>query len=95
MKKRGGVRSREDTCGGYDGLIVQICISKIISGRKNKIGSLASNIGIFDDGFEEILAAGKESKIESRYEKLRLCVQTHRDNSITWIDFDKASALVQ
>ena len=51
-------------------------------------GSLASPLGIFDDEFEELLAAGKLSKICSWYNKLGMCVQTHRYNYIKWISFD-------
>ena len=43
------------------------------------IGSLASHLGILDDGFEELLAAVKLSKVWSWYKKLRLCVKTHID----------------
>ena len=65
--------------------------AKIIFGKRGKkrIGSLASHIGILDDEFEEILAAGKLSKICSWYNNLGLHVQTHKYNSITWINFDK------
>ena len=63
--------------------------------RKKRIGSLASHLGILDDEFEEVLASGKLSKIWSWYKKLRLCVQTHRDYSITWIGFDNALAPFQ
>ena len=57
--------------------------------ERNIIGSLESHIGILDDEFEEILAAGKLSKICSWYNNLGLHVQTHKYNSITWINFDK------
>ena len=92
MKEKGGVRSREDACGGSYGFLVRICILKIIFVRKKRIGSLASHLGILDDEFEEILAAGKLSKFWSWYKKLGLHVQTHIDHSISWIDFDEAFA---
>ena len=60
-----------------------------LRGGLNIIGSLALHLGIFDDGFEELLAAGKLSKVWSWYKKLELCMQTHRDHSIKLIDFDK------
>ena len=37
--------------------------AKIIFGKKKIIDSLASNIGILNDDFEELLAAGKLSKV--------------------------------
>ena len=43
-----------------------------------------------DDDFEDIIAAGKLRKVHSWYKNLGLRVQTHRDQSITWIDFDKS-----
>ena len=96
MKKKGGVRSRKDTYGGSRELLVQICIAKIIFGKKKKrIGSLASHLGILDDEFEELLAAGKLSKLWSWYNNLGLRVQTHRDNSINWIVFEEAFAPFQ
>ena len=54
--------------------------------------SLASHLGILDDEFEELLAAGKLGKFRSWYTKLGLCVQTYIDNSIKWIAFDEAFA---
>ena len=94
-RKKGGVRSREYTCGGSCVLIVCICIAKIIVGKKKRIGSLASHLGILDDEFEEILDVGKLSKIRYWYNKLGLHVQTHRDHSITWIAFDEEFALLK
>ena len=86
VNKKRGERNREDTCGGSCILLVQISIAKIIFGqKKNRIGSLASHLGVLDDEFEELLAAGKLSKVRSWYKKLGMRVQTHRDNSITWI----------
>ena len=62
---------------------------------EKKIGSLASHLGILDDEFEELLAAGKVIKICSWYNNLVMCVQTHRDHSITWISFDEAFSTLQ
>ena len=59
MKKKRGVRGREDTCGGSHGLIVRICICKNYLREEEKIGSLVSHLGILNDEFEELLAAGK------------------------------------
>ena len=71
--------------------------AKIIfgGGGGGRIGSLASHIGILDDEFEEILAAGKLSKIQSWYKNLGLLVQTHRNHSITWIYFDDTFSPLQ
>ena len=63
--------------------------------EKKRIGSLASHLGILDDEFEDIFAAGKISKVWSCYKKLGLCEQTHRYHYITWIHFDKAFAPLQ
>ena len=64
MKKKGGVRSREDTCGGPCRLLVQICIAKNnLWEEKKRIGSLASHHGILDDEFEELLDSGKLDKV--------------------------------
>ena len=71
MKKKKRVRSREDTYGGSRELLVRICIAKIIFGKKkNRIGSLASHLGILYDEFEELLDAGKLSKHRSWYKNL-------------------------
>ena len=59
-------------------------------GRRNRIGSLSSHIGMLDDDLEELLAAGKLRKIWSWYNKMGLRLQKHRDHSITCIDFDEA-----
>ena len=58
--------------------------------EKEIIGSLASHLGILDNDFEELLDAGKLSKVRSWYNKTGLRVQTHRYHSITWIYFDEA-----
>ena len=63
--------------------------------KKKRIGLLASHLGILDDEFEELLAAGKLSKVCSWHKNLGLRVQTHRDNSINWIAFDKEFAPFQ
>ena len=60
--------------------------------KKRRIGSLVSHIGILDDEFEEILAAGKQIKVCSWYNNLGVCVKTHRDHSITCIASDEAFA---
>ena len=66
MKKNGGVRRREDNCGGPHGLMVQICVGEIIfGGEKEIISSLASYLGILDDEFEELLSTGKIGKFWS------------------------------
>ena len=83
MNKRVGVRSRENTCGGSRGLLVQICIVKIIFGKKIKICSLAPYLGILDDEFEELLVADKISKVWYWCKILGLRVQTHRYSFIT------------
>ena len=57
--------------------------------EKKIVGSLASNLGILDDDFEELLAAGNLSKVWYWYNNLGLCVQTHRDHFVTWIDLDE------
>ena len=76
MKKKRGLRSREDTCGGSRGLLVRICIAKIIFGKKKeRIGSLASHLGILDDEFEDILAKRRLSKFWSWYKKLGMDLQ--------------------
>ena len=91
MKKEGGLRKREDNCGSYRGLLIWIGIKKIILlGGGARIGSLATQSGVLDDEFDEFLAAWKLSKFWSWYKNLGLHVQTHRDNSITWIGFDEA-----
>ena len=59
------------------------------------IGSLASHLGILVDEFEDLLTAGKLSKIMSWYNNPGLCVKTHRDHSITWIDFYKSFYTLQ
>ena len=59
------------------------------------MSSLASHLGILDDEFEELLAAGKLSKIRPWYNNLWLRVQTHRYNYIPWIDLDDAFAPLQ
>ena len=51
--------------------------------EKNRIGSLASNLGILDDDFEELLTAEKLSKLWYWYKNMGPRVQTHRDHSIT------------
>ena len=61
-------------------------------GEKKRIGSLASHLGILDDEFEGLLAAGKLSTFWSWYKKLGLCVKTHRDHYITRIASDEAFA---
>ena len=94
VNKRRGVRSMEYTCDGSRGLIIQISGKKLWRKRK-RIGSLASHLGILDDDFEELLDSGKLSKFRSWYKKLGLRVQTLRDHSITWIDFDKALTIFQ
>ena len=55
--------------------------------EKNRVGSLASHIAILDYESEEILSAGKLGKVLSWYKNMVICVQTHRDHSITWIGF--------
>ena len=40
-----------------------------LEGGKKKIGSLESHIGVLDDKFEKLIAAGKLRKIWSRYNK--------------------------
>ena len=93
MNKERVERNREDTCGGSCILLVQMSIAKIIFGQKKKrIGSLASHIGVLDDEFEELLAAGKLSKVRSWYKNPGMCVQTHIDHYITWVAFDEAFA---
>ena len=62
---------------------------------KKRVGSLASHLGVLDDDFEEIIAAGKISKVQSWYNNMGLHVQTYRDHSITWIYFDEAFDLSQ
>ena len=59
-------------------------------GRKKRIGSLASYLGILDDEFEELIASGKLSKVWYWYKKLGLGAKTHRYHSITWLAFEKA-----
>ena len=59
------------------------------------IGSLASHLGISDNEFGELLAAGKLSKFWSCYKNLGLRVKTHRYHYITWIAFDEAFAPLQ
>ena len=59
------------------------------------IGSLALHLGISDDEFEELFPAGKLSKVQYWYKKMRLRVQKHRDNYITCIAFDKTFAPLQ
>ena len=46
---------------------------------KKRIVSLTSNLGILDDEFEELLAAGKLIKVWSWYNKLVMRVQTNID----------------
>ena len=76
MKKNGGVNIREYTCGGSRGLLVQICIAKIFFGeKKNRIGSLASYLGILDDEFGELLDAWNLSKVLYWYKKLGMSVK--------------------
>ena len=71
-------------------------LKKSYLGRKKKrVGSLASHLGVLDDDFEEIIAAGKISKVQSWYNNMGLHVQTYRDHSITWIYFDEAFDLSQ
>ena len=60
--------------------------------KKKRIGSLVSHLGILDDEFEDIFAAGRLSKVWSWYKKLGLREQTHRYHSTTWIDFFEAFA---
>ena len=72
-------------------LLSEHVLQKSSLGRKMKIiGSLASHLGISDNEFGELLAAGKLSKFWSCYKNLGLRVKKHRDNYITWIDFDEA-----
>ena len=52
-------------------------------------------LGILDDEFEEFLAAGKLSKFWSWYKRLGLHLETHRNNSISWISFDEELAPLQ
>ena len=92
MKKKGGARIRGENCGGSCGLLVQIFIAKIIFGKKNRIGSLASHLRILDDEFEELLAEGKISEVWYWYKNMGLRVQRHTDHSINWIDFEEAFA---
>ena len=63
------------------------CEHHLRGGGGERIGSLASHLGILDDAFEELLSTGKQGKIRSWYNNIGLCVQTHRDHYITWIDF--------
>ena len=63
--------------------------------RKKSIGSLTSHIGILNEEFGELLAAEKLSKVWYWYKKLVMHVQTHRDHSIPWIDFDEAFTPLQ
>ena len=65
-------------------------------GKKKKIiGSLASNIGILDNEFEELLASAKISKVWYWYKNMGMRVISHRYNSITWIYFDNVFATLQ
>ena len=70
-------------------------LQKIFGKKKKIICSLASYLGILDDEFEELIAAGKLSTFLSWYNNLGLRVKTHRDHSITWIYFDKAFTPLQ
>ena len=63
--------------------------------RKKRIGSLASNLGVFNFEFDELLATGNLSKFWSWYKKLGVSVQTHKDHSITCIAFYKAFTPLQ
>ena len=92
MNKKGGVIIREDTCGGFRVLLVQICTSKIMfgGGGGERIFSLASYLGMLHGESEELLNTGKLSKIRSWYNNLGMCVETHRDHSINWISFEDA-----
>ena len=71
------------------------CENHLFWGGGKRIGSLASHLGILDDEFEEILAAGKLSKIRSWYKNLGMRVKVHEYNSITWIYFEKAFTPLQ
>ena len=71
-------------------------LQKSSLGRGGKrIGSLASHLGIFDDEFGGILAAGNLNKFQYWYKNMGMCVQTHRYHSITQIYFDEALAPLQ
>ena len=58
--------------------------------EKNRIGSLASHLGILDDEFEGLISVEKLSKVRSWYKNIGMYVQKYRDHSITWISFDEA-----
>ena len=65
--------------------------AKFIFGKEKKIiGSLASNLRVLDYDFEYIFAAGKLSKVRYCYKKMGVRLETHRDHSITCIDFYRA-----
>ena len=54
------------------------CKNVLWKGWGEIICLLASHLGILDDDFEELLAAGKLSKVRSWYKKMGLSVQTER-----------------
>ena len=62
---------------------------RFLGGRGEIIGSLVSHIGVLYYCFEEILVAGKLSKVWYWYNKLGLRVRTYRDQYITWISFEE------
>ena len=66
-----------------------------MSGGRGVIGSLASYLGVLDDEFEELLAAGKLRKVRYWYNNMGLRVQTQRDHSIKWDYFDDLFAPLQ
>ena len=63
--------------------------------KKKRIGLLASHLGILDDEFEDIHAAGKKIKVRSWYNNLGLSLKPRRYHSINWISFDEAFAPLQ
>ena len=65
------------------------CKNVFGGGRGEIIGSLVSHIGVLYYCFEEILVAGKLSKVWYWYNKLGLRVRTYRDQYITWISFEE------
>ena len=68
-------------------------LQKSFFGGEGKIiGSLSSYLGILGDEFEELLAEGYISKVQTSYNKLGLRVKTYRYHSITWIYFYEAFA---
>ena len=71
-------------------------LQKYSLGRKKKrIYLLASHLGILDDEFEDLLDAGKLSKVWSWYKKLGMHVKTHGYHYITWVAFDGSCAPLQ